>query len=228
MIPEVSGSVNSVRKRIAAAAHRTGRTSDDVALVAVTKSVDVDRIEAALAAGVTQLGENRIQEAAPKIDVVGRRAERWHMVGHLQRNKVPQAVSLFDVVQSVDSLRLAVDLSRRAAEPFEILLQVNVSGERQKYGFSPHALDRALPEIAALPRLNLTGLMTIAPMTDNPETARPVFRRLRELRDRLNDFGIPGVHLHHLSMGMSGDFEVAVEEGATIVRIGRAIFGERG
>lgn len=150
------------------------------------------------------------------------------MIGHLQRNKVRQAVGLFDVIQSVDSVRLAADLSKRAREPIEILLQVNVSGERQKYGFSANDLEGAAAEIGALSRLNLTGLMTIGPMTDNPETARPVFRRLRELRDRLNGFGIPGVHLRHLSMGMSDDFEVAVEEGATIVRIGRAIFSKKG
>lgn len=196
--------------------------------MAVTKGVGVDRVEAAIDAGVTHVGENRIQEAAPKIDAVGRRAVRWHMVGHLQRNKVRQAVTLFDVIQSVDSVRLAHDLSRRATDRIEVLLQVNVSGERQTHGFSTDDLEDAVAEVATLPRLNLTGFMTIAPMTDDPETARPVFRRLRELRDRLNSLGIPGMRLHHLSMGMSGDFEAAVEEGATIVRIGRAIFGKKG
>jgi pyridoxal phosphate enzyme (YggS family) len=222
----VEASLADVRVRIAAAARRSGRPPD-VTLVAVTKGVDADRIGAAIAAGVTHFGENRIQEAAQKIEIIGRHAARWHMVGHLQRNKVRQAVELFDVIQSVDSVGLAADLSRRTATPIEILLQVNVAGEQQKFGFSSDDLEDAIREIVALPRLNLTGLMTIAPMTDEPEAIRPVFRRLRELRDHLNTLGLPGLHLHNLSMGMSDDCEVAVEEGATIVRIGRALFGER-
>ncbi|MGH2348823.1 MAG: YggS family pyridoxal phosphate-dependent enzyme [bacterium] len=225
-----------VRRRIAVASGRSGRT-DDVILVAVTKGVGIDLVRAAIAAGVTDFGENRIQEAAPKIHAMSGiegsflqglyHEARWHMVGHLQRNKARKALELFDVIQSVDSLRLAADLSARATAPLEVFLQVNVSGYQQKYGFPPDKVETAATEIATLPRLNLTGLMTIAPMTDDPEAVRPAFRRLRELRDRLNSLDIPGLHLRHLSMGMSNDFEVAIEEGATIVRIGRAIFGQR-
>ncbi len=224
----IEAALSRVWDRMASAAARSGRSPGDVVLVAVTKGVDVDRIQMVIAAGMTELGENRVQEAAPKIETIGRHAVRWHMVGHLQRNKVPQAVVLFDVVQSVDSLRLAASLSARATRLLEILLQVNASGERNKFGFSPADVESAVVDIAALPRLSLTGLMTIAPMADDPEAVRPVFRGLRELRDRLNALGIPGLQLRHLSMGMSDDFEVAVEEGATIVRIGRAIFGKRG
>lgn len=227
MIPEVSASINRVRDRVAAAAQRSGRRPEDVALVAASKGIDVDRIKAAIASGVEHVGENRVQEAAPKISAVGRDRVRWHMIGHLQRNKARQALDLFDVIESVDSVPLAADLSKRTSRPIEILLQVNVSGERQKYGFSPDDLVSVIDEVAALPRLNLTGLMTIAPMTGDPETVRPVFRRLRELRDRVDALDIPGLRLRHLSMGMSDDFEVAIEEGATIVRIGRAIFGKR-
>ncbi|HEV8354300.1 MAG TPA: YggS family pyridoxal phosphate-dependent enzyme [bacterium] len=222
----IETSLAEVHRRIAAATARADR-SEGVTLVAVTKGVNADRIRAAISLGVTHLGENRIQDAAPRIAAIGRHAVRWHMIGHLQRNKVRPAVELFDVIQSVDSLGLAKDLSRRSATPVEILLQVNVSGERQKFGFSPDTIEEAVTEIAALPRLKQTGLMTIAPMTDDPETVRPVFRQLRELRDALNNLDIPGLDLVHLSMGMTDDFEVAIEEGATIVRIGRAIFGDR-
>ncbi|HEY3249111.1 MAG TPA: YggS family pyridoxal phosphate-dependent enzyme, partial [bacterium] len=219
---QIETALAHLRDRIASAAVRSGRHPEDIVLVAVTKGVDADRIRAAIAAGITDLGENRVQEAALKIEAIGRRAVHWHLVGHLQRNKVREAVGLFDVIHSVDRVRLAADLSRLASMPIEILLQVNVSGERQKSGFSPDDLPSAIRQIAALPGLNVTGLMTIAPMMDDPETVRPIFRRLRDLRDRLNALGIPGLQLRYLSMGMSDDFEVAVEEGATIVRIGRA------
>jgi pyridoxal phosphate enzyme (YggS family) len=223
----IEAALDRIRGRISTASRRSGRRIEEITLVAVTKGVEPRAIRAALAAGVTHLGENRIQEAAPKIERIGRHAATWHLIGHLQRNKVHQAVALFDVIESVDSERLAADLSRRSSAPIDILLQINVSGEPQKSGLHPDEAEAAVRSIVALPRLNLVGLMTIAPMTDDPETVRPIFRQLRDLRGRLNALDLPGIHLDHLSMGMSDDFEVAVEEGATIVRVGRAIFGER-
>ncbi len=223
---DVAARVMRVRARIAEAATRSGRRPEEITLVAVTKGVDVARIREALASGITDLGENRVQEAIPKVAAVGR-ALRWHMVGHLQRNKVRDAVSLFDVIQSLDSQRLAVEISERAVRPIEVLLQVNVAGEAQKFGLPPEAVLAVAPDLVALPGLRIIGLMTIAPQANDPEEVRPVFRRLRELRDALAPLRSAQSPLTELSMGMSEDFDVAVAEGATIVRIGRAVFGAR-
>lgn len=220
---DVAANVARVGERIAAAARRGGRRPEDVTLVAVTKGVDASQILEAVAAGVQDLGENRVQEAASKAAAVSAGA-RWHLVGHLQRNKVRQAVALFTVIHSLDGARLAADVSRRAAAPVDVLLQVNVAGEAQKFGVPPEEAPTVLRAIAGLPALHVVGLMTIAPLSGDPEETRPVFGRLRGLRDDLEALGIAGVTLPHLSMGMSGDFEIAVEEGATMVRIGRAIF----
>lgn len=220
---DVAANVARVRERIAAAARRGGRRPEDVTLVAVTKGVDAPQILEAVAVGVRDLGENRVQEAASKAAAVSAGA-RWHLVGHLQRNKVRQAVALFTVIHSLDGARLAADVSRRAAAPVDVLLQVNVAGEAQKFGVPPEEAPTVLRAIAGLPALHVVGLMTIAPLSGDPEETRPVFGRLRGLRDDLEALGIAGVTLPHLSMGMSGDFEIAVEEGATMVRIGRAIF----
>lgn len=228
---DLAANVARVQARIAAAARRGGRRPEDVTLVAVTKGVDAPQILEAVAAGVQDLGENRVQEAVPKIQALrpllgrpGALRVRWHLVGHLQRNKVREAVALFTVIHSLDGARLAADVSRRAAAPVDVLLQVNVAGEAQKFGVSPQQAPAVLREIAGLPALHVVGLMTIAPLSGDPEETRPVFGRLRGLRDDLEALGIAGVTLPHLSMGMSGDFEIAVEEGATMVRIGRAIF----
>lgn len=226
-VTDVAAKVARVRERIVAAATRSGRRPEDVTLVAVTKDVDAAHIRAAIAAGVADLGENRVQEAATKIEALGR-APRWHMVGHLQRNKVAEAVVLFDAIHSADSTRLLGELSRRLHRPIDVLLQVNVAGERQKHGVAPGALIDLASEAAHIPGLRIVGLMTIAPVASNPETVRPVFRHLRTLRDELNRRAVFLQPLVHLSMGMTDDFEVAVEEGATMVRIGRGIFGERG
>lgn len=223
---DVAANVARVQERIAAAARRCGRRPEEITLVAVTKGVDLPQIEAAVATGVTDLGESRVQEAVPKAAAL-RHQVRWHMVGHLQRNKVAQAVSVFSIVHSVDSERLAEELNRRARPSLDVLIQVNVVGEPHKHGLPPDAVGPVLRETAGLPALRIIGLMTIAPQVDDPEQVRPVFRRLRQLRDELNSSGAAGLELHELSMGMTDDFEVAVEEGATIVRIGRAIFGER-
>ena len=218
---DVAGNVARVQERIARAAMRAGRAPEEVLLVGVSKSVDVERIRRALAAGLPALGENRVQEAREKIGALGRPVP-WHMVGHLQTNKARAAVLLFDLIHSVDRLELARELDRRAAavgKGAEVLVQVNLAGEATKGGFAPDALKSALEALAGLSAIRVRGLMTIPPPVEHGEQARGWFRRLRELRDEAG--------LQHLSMGMSDDFEVAVEEGATMVRVGTAIFGPR-
>ena len=218
---EIAQNLDRVREQIRTAAERAGRKPDDVTLVAVSKTVEPERLETALAAGQTLFGESRLQEAKAKIPLVSGRAH-WHMVGHLQTNKARDAVALFELIHSVDSVKLAIELNKwaeRAGKTQPILLEVNVSGEGRKFGPRPEDLDAAVDEINQLPHLEVRGLMTIAPFRDNVEDARPAFCRLRELRDRAG--------LRELSMGMTHDFEVAIEEGATMVRIGTAVFGER-
>ena len=228
----VAENVKRVRERIGAAAARCGRSPDLVRLVAVTKTVDASRIRAALAAGIEEIGENYLQEALLKLAELRGHAVIRHFIGHLQRNKVARAVAWFDMIQCVDSEPLARAIGRHAAargRVMETLLEVNVAGEASKSGIAPNALVSAARAIAALPSLHLEGLMTVAPLVDDPEAVRPVFRQMRALRETLQaevpvgaDGGWP-----ELSMGMTDDFEVAIEEGATLVRIGRAIFGER-
>ncbi len=217
----IPDNLRRVRERIAAACERAGRSPDEVTLVAVTKGFPAAAVAEAYDAGLRDFGENRVQEAVPKIEALAAsgRSPRWHLVGHLQTNKVKLAVGLFAILHSVDSVRLAQAISRHARKAVPILLEVNVAQEASKFGFSPQELPSALDEIARLPKLEVRGLMTVAPLTDDPETVRPVFRRLRELRD--------AAALQELSMGMTDDFEVAIEEGATMVRVGRAIFGPR-
>jgi len=220
-MPDVRENLERVRERIARAAARAGRRADDVLLIGVSKTVDVERIRAALAAGLRALGENRVQEAKMKVAELGRPAA-WHLVGHLQTNKVKDALEIFDVIHSLDRLELARELERRAASrdlAVEALLQVNLAGEASKGGFAPDEVGEALEAIGKLAHVQVTGLMAIPPEAERPEDARPWFRRLRELAERHG--------LRRLSMGMSGDFEVAVEEGATMVRVGTAIFGAR-
>lgn len=220
-VSEVAHNINFIRERIRAAAERVGRNPDDVTVVAVSKTVEPERIEAALATGQTLFGENKVQEARAKIPLVSGRA-RWHMVGHLQTNKARDAVALFDVIHSVDSVKLAVELDKwaeRAGKTQAILLEVNVSGEASKFGLKPEDLKSTVAEINGLSRVETQGLMTVAPFSEEIEKARTYFRRLRELRDALG--------LRELSMGMTHDFTVAIEEGATMVRLGTAIFGER-
>ena len=190
-------------------------------LVAVTKGFDASTVRVAFDYGIRDFGENRVQEAEEKIGQLSdlKPDITWHMVGHLQSNKAKIAVELFDIIHSVDSIKLAEILSRRGEKTLPVLLQVNVSGEAPKSGFAVDEVTKAVEEIRRLPSLNVIGLMTIAPLVAAPEEARPVFRKLRMLRDSLG--------LEHLSMGMTDDFEVAIEEGATILRIGRAIFGDR-
>jgi PLP dependent protein len=220
-MPDIGGNLERVRERLARAAERAGRRPDDVLLIAVSKTVEVERIRAAVAAGITALGENRVQEAKSKIAELGRPAA-WHLIGHLQSNKARDAVELFDLIHSLDRLELARELERRAGargQVVEALLQVNVGGEASKGGVGPDAVGETLDAIGKLPHVRVRGLMTIPPEVERPEDARPWFRRLRELGERHG--------LRELSMGMSHDFEVAVEEGATMVRVGTAIFGPR-
>ncbi|MFA5054892.1 MAG: YggS family pyridoxal phosphate-dependent enzyme [Dehalococcoidia bacterium] len=221
LIMEIARNVQEVRERIARAAARAGRSPDEVTIVAVTKTVTEAAVREALAAGISNLGESRVQEAQRKIAQLSgcETSPVWHMIGHLQRNKVQTALEIFDIIHSIDSVRLARELSGQAKRIVPVLLEINVSGEETKGGFPPDELDEALAAISNLPNLSVRGLMTVAPWVDDAEEVRPVFRALRELRD---SFG-----LEQLSMGMSDDFEAAVEEGATMVRLGRIIFGER-
>lgn len=226
--PDLAQAVAAVRERIARAAERAGRAPAEVLLVAVSKGVEPERVRAAVAAGVPALGENRVQEARQKIAAVGRPVP-WHLIGHLQTNKVRDAVRLFDLIQSVDRPGVAEALSARACTEgrvLDVLVQVNVAEEPQKAGFRPDELRAALERLQALPGLRLRGLMTIPPLPRDPEESRPHYRALWKLREAAQGWGL-GPAFRELSMGMSLDFEVAVEEGATMVRVGTAIFGPR-
>ena len=224
---DIADNIASLRERIAAACARAGRDPESVTLMAVSKNQPPDAVRAALDAGLKYFGENRVQEAKAKIPLCPGRAQ-WQMIGHLQSNKCRDAVALFTMIQSVDSLALAQELNQqceKAAKTMPILLEVNVAGEGTKFGYRPNAVLAEFTELSKLPRLEIHGLMTIAPYTPSPESVRPVFRRLRELKAECEQ--LLGAPLPHLSMGMSGDFEVAIEEGATLVRIGTALFGPR-
>ncbi len=217
-----------IRERIAHAAERAGRDPGSVLVIGATKNVDAARVREAAAAGLTDFGENRIQEALPKIAAVGP-GPRWHFIGHLQRNKVKPAVEHFGMIHSIDTRALAGAVDRAAdgaGKRIEVLVEVNVGAETTKYGAAPAEVDALVRELVACRHLVPIGLMTVAPESRDPEVVRPFFRSLRVLRDRLRS-GSVGEGFRELSMGMSGDFEIAIEEGATMVRIGRAIFGER-
>lgn len=221
---EVDVRLEAVRERIAAAAERAGRDPGEVTLIAVTKTVDVERITAVLRQGVEHIGENRVQEAEEKFPRLTVPCTK-HLIGRLQRNKVGKALELFDLIHSVDRIPLVERLAQRAAgRQVDILLQVNVSGEASKAGVSPDELPRLAEAAAATGVLRVRGLMTMAPYTVDPEETRPVFAALRRLNEALRERGLPNVTCDILSMGMSNDFEVAVEEGATHVRVGSALF----
>jgi hypothetical protein len=231
---QIAARLGAVRARIALAARRCNRLADGVTLVAVSKTQPAETVAAGAAAGLKHFGENRAEEAAPKAAEVARllpdAAVTWHMVGHVQGRKASAVLPWAALVHSVDSLKLAEKFDRlceAGGQRLALLLEVNVSGEAAKYGIAPSDLPAAVDAVAALPNLDLRGLMTVAPLSGDPERARPIFAGLRELllaqaRRR------PDLTLDQLSMGMTDDFEVAIEEGATIVRIGRAIFGDRG
>ena len=219
--------IESIQQRIRAACGRAGRAPESVTLLAVSKTHPPETIREAVNCGQLLFGENKIQEAKAKIPLCPGKC-RWHFIGHLQSNKVRDAVELFQMIQGVDSLALAREISRRceqAAKRMPVLLEVNVAGEASKFGYAPERLLAELAELNALPKIEIHGLMAIPPFVTDPEKARPYFKRLRELKEQAEQ--VLGAPLPQLSMGMSGDFEVAIEEGATMVRVGTALFGER-
>jgi hypothetical protein len=217
-----------VRERIAAAARRSGRQPEELPLVAVTKTISPERIQEAVSLGLKDLGENRVQELLAKQPYIS--GVSWHLIGHLQRNKARQVWDKVTLIHSVDSLELARELDRRAAvagRRVNILVEVNVAGEESKFGLAPEAVIPFIRELTGFTGLHVLGLMTVAPLVDDAEEVRPVFRRLAGLRREVEALHLPGVDMRYLSMGMTNDFEVAIEEGANMVRIGTAIFGAR-
>jgi hypothetical protein len=224
---DIAANLNAVRQRIAQACDRAGRDPAAVTLLTVTKGHPAEIVSAAAGLGLSLFGENRVQEARAKIGLCAGRLH-WHLIGHLQSNKCRDAVHLFEMIQSVDSLSLAREINGwadKSAKTMPVLIEVNVAGESSKFGYAPEKVMAELKAINALPKIEVHGLMTVAPFSQDAEKVRPVFRRLRELKGQCE--GMLGVPLPHLSMGMSGDFEVAVEEGATIIRLGSAILGPR-
>ncbi len=222
--------VQFARDKIAEACRRSGRKSEEIELVAITKTVDVEQINEAIEAGIRVVGENRVQEAWRKFQEVGEKVH-WHMVGHLQTNKVKRVLQFADMIHSVDSVYLAREIQTQAKKlerTIEILIQVNTSGEESKFGLEPEATIGAIEEVSTLPNLKIKGLMTIGAFLPNPEDVRPCFKLLHDLKDRVNERGITSVEIGTLSMGMTNDYEIAIEEGSTMVRVGTAIFGERG
>jgi pyridoxal phosphate enzyme (YggS family) len=225
----IAENMQTIQERIAAAARRVHRDPSSARLIAVTKTIGQERIREAVAAGAMILGENRVQEAREKIAGLGPIAS-WHLIGHLQTNKAKYAVTLFYLIHSVDSIELARELSRQAekhGKVQDILIEVNVSGETSKEGVGPGGAMDLIREAAKLGNVRVQGLMTIPPFAEDPEASRPHFRKLRELAEDITKEQVPNVVMKELSMGMSGDFEVAVEEGSTLVRVGTAIFGKR-
>ena len=224
---DLAANLAGVQRRIEGACARAGREPRSVSVVAVTKSHPPEVVNEAAKLGLTLFGENKVQEAKAKIPLCSGKV-RWHMIGHLQTNKCRDAVELFEMIQTIDSLHLAQEINKRAeqaAKRIPILLEVNIAGEAQKFGYRPEQLLAELGQINSLSRLELQGLMTVPPWTSEPEKVRPVFRRLKQLKEQCEQ--VLAAPLPHLSMGMTGDFEVAIEEGATMVRIGTALFGLR-
>ena len=224
---DIAANLNDIRQRVAAACARAGRDPSSVTLVTVSNGHPADMVRAAADLGLSLFGESKVQEAKIKISQCPGSLQ-WHLIGHLQSNKCRDAVHFFTMIQSVDSLDLAREINKfaeKSAKTMPVLLEINVAGEASKFGYSPEKVLLEFKEINALPKLEVHGLMTVAPWTQEPEKVRPVFRRLAELKKQCEE--ILGAPLPHLSMGMSGDFEVAVEEGATMIRLGSAVLGPR-
>jgi pyridoxal phosphate enzyme (YggS family) len=231
MAETIQSRLKRVKDRITEAALACGRDPKAIKLIAVSKTVPADRILAAIGAGVTDLGENYVQEAREKIEVVGRETVLWHFIGHLQSNKAKYVVKLFDLIHSVDSFKLAKELDKRAravGKVQKVLVQVNISGEATKSGIETEQAVALVHQMAHLDNLAICGLMTMPPYFNSPEKVRPYFRALKDLGNRIRTEAIANVDMAELSMGMTGDFEAAIQEGATLVRIGTAIFGHRG
>jgi hypothetical protein len=221
--------IKNIWSRIEKAAEKTGKSKEDIKLVAVTKTVEVERIKEAINRGIQIIGENRVQEAESKFDQITEKVEK-HLVGHLQTNKAKKAVELFDFIQSVDSQRIAQEISRRASQMdkvMEVLVEINTSGEQTKFGIDPDGALSFIKSISDLEGIKIKGLMTIGLFSDNPEHTRPCFKRLKAIFDQMKSECIPNVEMKYLSMGMTSDFEVAIQEGSNMVRVGTGIFGPR-
>jgi pyridoxal phosphate enzyme (YggS family) len=222
--------IKSIWSRIEKAAAKIGKSQKDIKLVAVTKTVEVEKIKEAIKCGIQIIGENRVQEAESKFDQITEKVEK-HLVGHLQTNKAKKAVELFDLIQSVDSQHLAQEVSKRAdqmGKVMDVLVEINTSGEKTKFGIDPDEVFSLIKSISHLEGIKIRGLMTIGLLSDNPEDTRPCFRKLKSIFERIKSENIPHVEMRYLSMGMTNDFEVAIQEGANMVRIGTGIFGPRG
>ncbi len=221
--------IEVIREKIARAAERAGRDPKDVLLLAVTKTIDNERIREAVDAGLTELGENKVQEIMDKYDTIARDV-KWHMIGHLQTNKVKYIIDKVTLIHSVDSLKLAQEINKKAAKAgkvMDILVEINVADEESKFGITCDMAEDIIRELSTMENIRVRGLMTVAPFVDDGEQNRPVFRRLKQLLVDINAKKLDNVNMDILSMGMTGDYEVAVEEGATIVRVGTGIFGPR-
>ena len=226
---DIGANYKKIRDRINEAAAKGGRKAQDIKLLGAAKAQSIDVIHAAVAAGVTLIGENYVQEAKEKMARISQSVE-WHMIGHLQRNKAKAAVELFDVIESLDNPALARELDRegrKQGKTVRVFIEVNLGGEDSKSGIAKNQIASLLEEAAKLSHLHVEGLMTVPPFHENLEEVRPYFRELRELREKLNELHLPNIDLKELSMGMTHDYPVAIEEGATIVRIGTALFGSR-
>jgi len=223
----VKDNLETINKKIKAAAWKVNRDPQEIKLVAVTKTATLEQIKEAINEGVKIIGENKVQEAKGKYQVLTTEV-KWHLIGHLQTNKVKYAVEIFDLIHSVDSIKLAKEIDNRSVQfkkTIDVLIEVNISGEETKYGYNPEKVEAFLKEISEFSGIRVRGLMTIAPISKNKEEVRPYFRRLRELSERIRDKNIKNIKMDYLSMGMTDDFEIAIEEGANMVRIGRGIFG---
>lgn len=226
----ITDNIDHVEKKIAEACERAGRPRESVQLIAVSKTKPVPDLMEALNYGHNVFGENKVQEIRDKVEAMGTEGIHWHMIGHLQANKVKYLIGVVDLIHSVDNDKLAAEIEKQAAKHdvvMDVLCEVNMAGEETKFGLKPEETMDFVKRISELPHLKVRGLMTIAPYTEDPESNRVYFRGLRELKDRINAEHIPGVDMDTLSMGMTGDYEVAIEEGATLVRVGTGIFGER-
>jgi len=226
---DVIKNLQVIKKRVAESAMKTNRKLDDIKIIAVTKNVEVERILEAIQGGINAIGENRVQEALIKYPLIEKEIE-WHMIGYLQRNKAKKAVEHFDLIQSLDRISLAQELDKRGKQQNKIvnvLVQVNVSGEESKSGISPEETVEFIKSLSDYENILIKGLMTIAPYTDDPEETRPYFARMKGLFDEVHKLKGRNIDIEYLSMGMTNDFEVAVEEGSNMIRIGTGIFGER-
>ena len=223
----IKNNLEIINKKIKKAALKVNRNPEEIKLVTVTKTATTEQIEEAINAGIKIIGENRVQDAKKKYQIITAEVE-WHLIGHLQTNKAKYAVEIFNCIHSVDSIKLAQEIDKRSLQfgkIMDVLVEVNVSGEETKYGIKSEEVETFLEEISEFPRIRIRGLMTIAPIVEDKEEVRPYFRKLRELSEKIKSKNIENIKMDYLSMGMTEDFEIAIEEGANMVRIGRGIFG---